>query len=598
MHALTTAAVQNLPLLRRLQQGGVESKSTLAAEVNRDPSNLNRALKALEADGLISGLALTEAGERVLLAADVADGKTNPVRETEPAARVWTHADLTPNPDQPRKEFDPEQLDQLAATIAEDGQLQNILARPNPDKHGPALQIVGGERRYRAMGLLIERGLWPADHPVKVEVRDLTDAQVDALALIENMQRADLSFLEEARAFHRLFKTHGWSTTAIAEKVNKTARFVQYRLKLLRLTEAEQRQLEDGDITFKQALAIIDKRPEPLDLTPAQLLIVAEVVAAAAGLASAAHWMTAECDPIAAAAAIEAHQLGDALKLTGPHVETGAFSIGFTGETYFARVAAQHPDLIGSSRASALRSIRARASTADDAEEADDTGKHLTPWLNGPFPLTPEGRAAKEAHEQRQRDKATAQAQEEARLALQQQQLEEAHAAADNLIATRNTKTAAPAIAEHQALAAALEAAGSPLPWRVEVSPRDSANLVDRDGKPIDLMWGGIARHIRNKLIMAAVNAAAGHAPAVVDVAIPSAEQASEEPAEACAACEAARANAKAAGHRDWRDGVCFEHAGVTTPSDDGLETVIAEEVARSGLPEHVVRKSFEQAGT
>ena len=515
MHALTTAAVQNLPLLRRLQQGGVDSKGALAAELNRDPSNLNRAMKSLEAEGLIRGLELTEAGARVLLAADVADGKANPVREGD-AARVWTHGDLTPNPDQPRKEFDPEQLDQLAATIAEDGQLQNILARPNPID-GPALQIVGGERRYRAMGLLIERGRWPADHPVKVEVRELTDAQVDALALIENMQRADLTFLEEARAFHRLFKTHGWSTTAIAEKVNKTARFVQYRLKLLRLTEAEQQQLEDGDLTFKQALALIDKRPDPLDPTPAQLLIVAEVVAAGAGVGNAYHWLTAECDAIAAAAAIQEHQLGDGLTLTGPDVQTGAFSVGVAGEAYFRRIAAQYPDLIGTSRAGVLRSIRARAADADAAEEADDTGKHLTSWLNGPFVLTPEGVAAKEVHEQKQRDRATQEAQEEARQALISKRLNDAAETTTAILQNLESKVPAP-VGPHAEMALAFEVAGSPLPWRVEVSNRDGANLVDRDGNPVDFNWGGTARHIRNKLLMAAVNAAVGFAPSVVDV--------------------------------------------------------------------------------
>lgn len=516
MHALTTAAVQNFPLLRRLQQGGVESKAVLAAQLGKDPSNLNRAMKSLEAEGLISGLEITEAGSRVLLAADVADGKANPVREGD-AERVWTHGDLEPNPDQPRKTFDPEALEQRAASIKAVGQLQNLLARPHPKAGGPALQIVAGESRWRAMALLIERGDWPADHPVKVDVRDLSDEEVDRISLIENVQRANLTMMEEATAYRRLNKVHKWSTARIADEVGKTTRFVQLRIRLLQLTEAEQQQLEDGEITFKQAQAILDRRPKPLELNAAQLLIVAEVIAAAAGVATAYHWLKAECDPIAAAAAIEEHQLGDALALTGPDTETGAFSVGIAGEAYLARVAAQYPDLITSSRAAVLRSIRARAATADDAEEADDTGKHLTAWLNGPFALTPEGLAAKEANEQKERDRATEDAQAEARHALAMKRLNEASETTAAVLLDLGTDAPAP-VGPHAEMALAFEVAGSPLPWRVEVSRRDSANLVDRDGKPVDFQWGGVARQIRTKLLMAAVNAAVGFAPSVIDV--------------------------------------------------------------------------------
>lgn len=513
MHALTTAAVQNLSLLRRLQQGGVETKATLAAEMNRDPSNLNRALKSLEADGLISGLDLTETGERVLLAADVADGKANPVREGQ-APRAWTHADLTPNPDQPRKEFDAEQLDQLAATIAADGQLQNILARPNPDKDGPALQIVGGERRYRAMGLLIERGLWSADHPVKVEVRDLTDAQVDALALIENMQRADLSFLEEATAFHRLHKSHGWSTAEIAEKVNKTPRFVQYRLKLLELTDRERQQLEDGEITYKQALAIIERRPKPLDLTPTQLLILAEVLAAANKDRTAYSWNTAECDPVVAGLDISNHGLEAHLQITGPNFE-GAYKVGFKGDM-FERLSAQHSDLISADRDAALRSIRARAAGAEQAEDADDSGTHVTTWLNGPFALTPEGQAAKEEHEAKARAREAREAEELASLRARDALLKQATAKTETILAANaNLQPTPRTLAPVEDLEAVFQAAESPLPWRIELKPH-GASLVDRNGKAVEFQWGGEALSIRLKMIMTAVNVAAGFAPEVV----------------------------------------------------------------------------------
>jgi ParB family chromosome partitioning protein len=161
------------------------------------------------------------------------------------------------NPDQPRKQFDPEELNELAASIRERGVLQPILARPSPE-HAGEYQIIAGERRWRASQLA---GL----RVIPALIREMGDLEVMEVALIENIQRTDLNPMEEARGFGVLAKRFGRSGDSIASSVGKSRSHVANTIRLLKLPVAVQDHLEAGRITAGHARALLDL-PEAEDL--------------------------------------------------------------------------------------------------------------------------------------------------------------------------------------------------------------------------------------------------------------------------------------------------------------------------------------------
>lgn len=523
-------------LLRAIPAGGWATLVDLATIAGRAANNIKRDLARLEAAGLVD---LSAGVDKPALSAEAVaglaaiDALANPVRGVETVEqivreiRTWTHGDLTPNPDQPRKAFKPEALAELAASILSGGQLQNLLARPNPDTTpgAPALQIVGGERRWRAMGLLVERGDWPADHPVRVEVRDLTDAQVDSLALVENMQRQDLNVMEEARAFHRLNKVHGWSTADIAEKVNKDQRVIQQRLSLLALSAEEQRQLEDNEITFTRALEILRARPKPLDLSPVKAMILAEVIDAAAGERAGAYHHKAECAPNTADDAIAASLVAAGfLTIEGPDHFTGRYFARLPDYAVYDRFIGQYPGLSGADRSSGLLSIRAAALGADEAERLDSEGTYAAAWLNGPFALTPEGEAIVEARRQEQAQQAVRAGEADAARALRMKRLSEADSRTDDALRVFG-KIARTTLVE--GLDDILQAADAPLPWAFTPKASDGwAGVVAANGKKVNFAaFSGPESTLLLRLVMAAMNHAAGHPPAVLGAGEDSTEE-------------------------------------------------------------------------
>lgn len=145
-------------------------------------------------------------------------------------------SEIEPNRSQPRKEFDDEALSELAESIAQHGVLQPILVRPI---FAGGYQIVAGERRWRAarMAGLME---------VPVIIRDMDDAEFMQLALIENLQREDLTALEEAKGYKSLMDTHGFTQEEISKTVGKSRPSVANALRLLGLPEEVQQMMEDG----------------------------------------------------------------------------------------------------------------------------------------------------------------------------------------------------------------------------------------------------------------------------------------------------------------------------------------------------------------
>jgi len=131
-------------------------------------------------------------------------------------------ANIDPNPEQPRVIFDPASLDELAASIREHGVLQPILVRP---LGGNRYQLVAGERRWRA-----SKAAGLVTLPALVE--NIDDNTALEIALIENLQREDLSPLEEATMYDRMIREHGYSVRKLAQKLGKDKGYVENRLRL------------------------------------------------------------------------------------------------------------------------------------------------------------------------------------------------------------------------------------------------------------------------------------------------------------------------------------------------------------------------------
>jgi ParB family chromosome partitioning protein len=154
---------------------------------------------------------------------------------------------LKPNREQPRRAFDEEQIAELAHSIRARGLLQPILVRPL----GPeAYEIVAGERRWRAAQAA-------QLHEVPVVIRELSDEAAAEVALIENLQRVDLSALEEARAYQRLIDGYGRAIEDVAKAIGKSRSHVSNTLRLLAAPGPVLAALEKGEISAGHARALL-----------------------------------------------------------------------------------------------------------------------------------------------------------------------------------------------------------------------------------------------------------------------------------------------------------------------------------------------------
>ncbi len=172
-----------------------------------------------------------------------------------PASRGQRHlpiGQLEPSPLQPRRHFDASELESLAESIRANGILQPILVRRHPSK--PDIhEIVAGERRWRAAQLA-------KLHEVPVVVRDLANREVLELALVENLQRYDLSALEEAEGYHRLIDEFGLAAEDLARHVGKSRAHIANTLRLLKLPDGVKTLLIEGQISAGHARALLNAR--------------------------------------------------------------------------------------------------------------------------------------------------------------------------------------------------------------------------------------------------------------------------------------------------------------------------------------------------
>lgn len=169
-----------------------------------------------------------------------------------PASRERTMVaieQIMANPDQPRRNFEPEALQELAASLKARGVLQPLIVRPHPKGDG-LYQIVAGERRWRAAQMA-------QLHELPVIIRDLDDTEVLEVAIIENIQRADLNAIEEAASFRQLMDKFGHTQEKLAEALNKSRSHIANLLRLLSLPDQVQDWLKEGKLSAGHARALI-----------------------------------------------------------------------------------------------------------------------------------------------------------------------------------------------------------------------------------------------------------------------------------------------------------------------------------------------------
>ncbi|MFW5654430.1 MAG: ParB/RepB/Spo0J family partition protein [Roseicyclus sp.] len=198
----------------------------------KDRKGLGRGLSALMADIQATADAPVTAANR-----EVRGERMLPVEK------------IVPNPEQPRRAFAEEALAELAASIRHKGVIQPLIVRPDPSG-GDAFQLVAGERRWRAAQLA-------QVHEVPVIVRNLDDTEVLEVAIIENIQRADLNPVEEAQGYRQLMDRFGHTQEQLATAMGKSRSHIANLMRLLGLPGEVLDLLREGSLTAGHARALI-----------------------------------------------------------------------------------------------------------------------------------------------------------------------------------------------------------------------------------------------------------------------------------------------------------------------------------------------------
>lgn len=170
--------------------------------------------------------------------------------------------EIEPNPYQPRRHFPAETIAELAQSIRTYGLLQPIIVR----KSGRAYQLVVGERRLIAC----RRLGWKS---ISASVKEITDSAMATIALIENLQRENLNFIEEAQGYARLMKTFNLTQEVLAQRLGKSQSTIANKLRLLKLPESVQKILVEQNLTERHARALLK-----LESESTQKKVLAEIV--------------------------------------------------------------------------------------------------------------------------------------------------------------------------------------------------------------------------------------------------------------------------------------------------------------------------------
>jgi ParB family transcriptional regulator, chromosome partitioning protein len=178
--------------------------------------------------------------------------QSHPTRPVDGEQRIVGIDQIRASPLNPRRDFREADLEDLANSIRQKGLIQPLIVRPSMVDGQPCYEIVAGERRWRASQ---RAGV----HTLPVIVRDLSDQQHLELALIENVQRADLNALEEARGYRDLIERFEYTQESLSEVIGKSRSHLANMLRLLKLPEAVQALVEQGKLTAGHARCLIGR---------------------------------------------------------------------------------------------------------------------------------------------------------------------------------------------------------------------------------------------------------------------------------------------------------------------------------------------------
>ncbi len=174
---------------------------------------------------------------------------SNDLSTTSKSSKMVAITGLTPSAAQPRRLFKDDELAQLANSIKEHGILQPLLVRSILGKPG-TYEIIAGERRWRA-------AQQAKLHEMPVIVREFTDREAVEIALVENLQRSDLTAIEEAEGYQRLMDDYGHTQEALAKIMGKSRPYIANMLRLLALPKTVRAMLQDGKISAGHARALL-----------------------------------------------------------------------------------------------------------------------------------------------------------------------------------------------------------------------------------------------------------------------------------------------------------------------------------------------------
>lgn len=458
------------------------------------------------------------------------------------AFRPTLHADIRPDPRNPRKIFDEDGLQELAASIARDDLLEPLVIRPI-EGEADAFMLIAGERRWRAIGLAIEVGTWPADKPVPAMLRAVGEEDARRLALVENLQRRDLNAVEEARALLQLQELTGKSAAEIGRELGFTERWAQQRLALLKLPEGVQGRIERGELKVEdgrklvallpklpavqqvaieagklsvaEAEAWLAKQPKPLDLSDEEWILALEVFDKVATEPLESGGRSTEChadarfdERVKALSQWPAYLLHEIAHVLDDGGETGRFQVsaGY-------RATEQLELKFGKEISTERGRLRALDALYANVGAAHTPPLYRTTWLNGPFEISnglrQEIAAARVERAEREAAWKAERAQEDATRARMRQ----AHI--DRLNAVRQEATTiatAKPDDRPSALLALAQLGGHRLPWSLD----GNGSIVDADGGIVqrNAHWQlSPEQQASLQLIIALANAGAGLTP-------------------------------------------------------------------------------------
>ncbi|CAN5889358.1 hypothetical protein BH11PSE1_BH11PSE1_10530 [soil metagenome] len=518
---LTPLALENIDVLRALALNEFPSRAGLAMYLGRDPSNVGKTLKSLHAAELLDGPTWsakpTDSGQAAIDAMARAEGRGEPSGVDGYVQLSWLQ--IRPDPLNPRKHFDPEAIGELADSIARDGLLENLVVRPLAgssvwtdfrkieagEPGEPVYSLVAGERRYRAIKELIDRDAWDRMAPIMCKVVEIDDAAHRRIALVENLQRKDLRPVDEAQALKELMAVTGVGTAEVAKEIGFTQRFVQQRLQLLELPADKQDLVNTGVWTIEQARRSVASLPKPIVLTPANLLLLAEIACRVTSAKKLRPGMTGIVGGSVRADDAAEKLRGKGLVYVTKNYTTGEDSVQLN-EVGIRSLDEALPGF-SADPWPVMREFRERAGLPIELEAMHAAKQlFLTPWLNEPYELhhTEVTRLDNEA---------------KSRVAAEERQAREAtvHAergalGASMLGAVRELEARAPNlghVAFIEAFRALAQEIDAPGPWRLTMeSGQHDPHIVDATGKGPSGTEASL--EARRRLIALAVNYAAG----------------------------------------------------------------------------------------